>query len=341
MTEVDFPPGRGERSTVIASVAFRRFKALRETSLSLAPFNLVIGPNGSGKTSLIQALLRLRTLSKLPLADGVKIDGGPEIEFCFWPPHDSVKAHLGCRSDAVCDLLQLIPADAPDWPTLRERLGHIRSYLFDHYAMAEPSPVKTGTELSANGGNLAAVLGGLRQRAPAEFAALVAEVVRLLPEYLGLEVAEGDGGLAEFSLRLADGGLVSAANLSQGTLYLLAMLVVAFEPDPPAVLCIEEIDRGIHPRMLREVRDVLYRLSYPQSSGLARRAVQVIATTHSPYLLDLFRDHPEEIVIAQKHGTVARFERLADRPDLKELLSEGSLGDMWFSGILGGVPEEQ
>ena len=27
--------------------------------------------------------------------------------------------------------------------------------------------------------------------------------------------------------------------------------------------------------------------------------------------------------------------------DLKELLSEGSLGDMWFSGILGGVPEER
>jgi len=67
----------------------------------------------------------------------------------------------------------------------------------------------------------------------------------------------------------------------------------------------------------------------------------VIATTHSPYLLDLFRDHPEEIVIAQKQGTVARFERLADRPDIKELLSEGSLGDMWFSGILGGVPDER
>jgi hypothetical protein len=38
---------------------------------------------------------------------------------------------------------------------------------------------------------------------------------------------------------------------------------------------------------------------------------------------------------------VARFERLVDRPDVTELLSEGSLGDMWFSGILGGVPEER
>ncbi|MCX6950921.1 MAG: ATP-binding protein, partial [Verrucomicrobia bacterium] len=230
---------------------------------------------------------------------------------------------------------------AADWPTVRERLAHIRSYLLDHYAMAEPSALKSGAELASNGGNLAAVLAALRARAPAEFAALTREIVRLLPEYAGLEVAEGAGGVVEMSMRLTDGGLVSADNVSQGTLYLLGMLALAFDPDPPSVLCIEEIDRGVHPRMLREVRDALYRLSYPQAYGLARRPVQVIATTHSPYLLDLFREHPEEIVIAQKHGTVARFERLADRSDLAEILSEGSLGDMWFSGILGGVPEER
>jgi hypothetical protein len=32
---------------------------------------------------------------------------------------------------------------------------------------------------------------------------------------------------------------------------------------------------------------------------------------------------------------------LIDRPDLEELLREGSLGDMWFAGVLGGVPEER
>jgi predicted ATPase len=123
-------------------------------------------------------------------------------------------------------------------------------------------------------------------------------------------------------------------------LYLLAVLVLAHDPAPPSVVCIEEIDRGIHPRMLRETRDALYRLSYPASAGLKRAPVQVVATTHSPYLLDLFREHPEEIVITQKQGNEARFERLGDRPDIRELLREGSLGDMWFSGILGGVPEE-
>ena len=46
-------------------------------------------------------------------------------------------------------------------------------------------------------------------------------------------------------------------------------------------------------------------------------------------------------MIAQKEGPEARFERLVDRPDFQELLKEGPLGDLWFSGILGGVPEEK
>ena len=89
------------------------------------------------------------------------------------------------------------------------------------------------------------------------------------------------------------------------------------------------------------MRDALYRLSYPRSFGLEHAPVQIVTTTHSPYFIDLFREHPEEIVLSQKQGRAARFERLTERADLPELLREGSLGDIWFSGILGGVPEQE
>ena len=68
--------------------------------------------------------------------------------------------------------------------------------------------------------------------------------------------------------------------------------------------------------------------------------MQVIATTHSPYLLDLFREHPEEIVLANKQGNAATFERLSERADILELMKETNLGDLWYTGILGGVPGE-
>lgn len=330
---------------MIASVAFRNFKALRGTQLALLPFNLVIGPNGSGKTSLIQALLRLRTLSRLPLVDHPERQtlraGGPEMEFRFTAPHDALTARLGCVSESVCDLLAVEPAGAPGWPALQADLGGIRAYLLDHYAMPLPVPRNDGAELAGNGGNLAAVLRGLEVRHPETFARLQAELTRIAPEFSDILFLDHPDGRVELALHIEEEPRpVTAENLSQGTLYLLALLAIAFNPAPPTVVCIEEIDRGVHPRMLREVRDLLYRLSYPRDFGESRAPVQVVATTHSPYLLDLFRDHPEEVVIAQKHGREARFERLADRPDLPQLLAEGTLGDMWFSGILGGVPDE-
>ncbi len=112
-------------------------------------------------------------------------------------------------------------------------------------------------------------------------------------------------------------------------------------PDPPSLIGIEEPERGVHPRLLRNIQTALYRLSYPKQFGEDRQPVQVIATTHSPYFLDLYKDHPEEIVIAQKTADGAQFERLSDQPDIMEVLDDAPLGEVWYSGVLGGVPAEQ
>lgn len=336
---------------MIAAVQFRNFKALREAAVKLEPFNLVLGPNGSGKTSLIQALLRLRTLAGMPAVITHEHKGqkptGPQIEFHFTPPDQDVRVTLGCNSDElVCNLLVVDTppgAEGPgQWAELRPKLQSIRAYLFDHDAIAGHAKRADGDELASNGGNLAAVLVGWREGQPEVFKALEAEFVRLMPEFSGLEFSPGASGTVGLGATLKGKGreMIAADCLAQGTLYLLAILTLSFTPKPPAVVCLEEADRGLHPRTLRELRDALYRLSYPRDAGLDRAPVQVIATTHSPYLLDQFKDHPEEIVLASKNERGASFERLADRADLAELLKEAHLGDLWYSGILGGVPGE-
>jgi len=331
---------------VISSIQFRHFKALRAASLQLEPFNLIIGPNGSGKTSLIQAILRLRTLSQLPPSpeDAPSLQGqqAPELAFRFMAPFEGVEARLSCRSEMVCDLLKVSSASPEEWERLCRRLLSVRVFLLDHYAMGMPCGPESEPELASNGGNLAAVYRSLKDSQPDLFAFLEAELVRLLPEFSRIEVRELPGGKAELGLVLRqEGDYLPADSLSQGSLYMLALLALAHAPRPPAIVCIEDLDRGIHPRKLRELRDLLYRLSYPHVYGLRRDPVQVIATTHSPYLLDQFKDHPEEVVIAEKRGRAATFSRLVERPDLAELLQEGSLGDMWYTGILGGVPDEE
>jgi predicted ATPase len=338
---------------VIASVQFKHFKALRATSLRLEPFNLLIGPSGSGKTSLIQALLRLRALARQPVAAPLQAGSGPsarrtgdtpEIIFRFAPPAADIEVHLRGQSEQICDVIEVRHPQTDEararWVALKARLDGIRAYLFDHYAMAEPVAPSDGVELASNGRNLAAVLERLREQQPAVFAELEAEFCRALPDFCGVASQRGKSGVT-LALRLKeDGRVLTAENLSQGTLYTLAVLTLSFSPQPPALVCLEEADRGIHPRLLRDVRDALYRLCYPGNFGQKREPVQIVATTQSPFLLDLFRDHPEEVVIANKRGRSATFTRLSDLPDAREIIAGGSLGDLWFSGILGGVPEE-
>ena len=335
---------------MIAAVHFRNFKALRSAAVKLGPFNLLIGPSGSGKTSLIQALLRLRTLSALPVVHAHELKGekpsGPQIDFHFNPPFQNVRVMLGCNSDElVCNLLVVdhLPGLTGEgqWAELRTQLQGIRAFLFDHYAMGVPANQSDGAELNSNAGNLAAVLAARKQQAPEAMQQLEVEFRRIMPEFAGLDFRKVGEGRVELLARLADGSeVLPAENLSQGTLYLLATLTLAHAPQPPSIVCLEEADRGAHPRMLREVRDALYRLSYPQDAGEKRAPVQVIATTHSPYLLDLFKEHPEEVVLAHKQGNAASFTRLSEHADVMELMKEAHLGDLWYSGILGSVPGE-
>ena len=335
---------------MISAVHFRNFKALRSAAVQLEPFNLLLGPSGSGKTSLIQSLLQLRGLSGLPVTHAHDLKGqapsGPQITFHFNPPFNDVRVTLGCNSnELLCNLLVVDHAPGIEgegkWGELRTRLQTIRAFVFDHNVIGLTAKMKEGAELSSNASNLAAVLAERRRRFSEKFANLEADFCRIMPEFSGLDFRMVGGSHVELLARLAESGeLLSAGSLSQGTLYLLAILTLAHAPEPPAIVCIEEADRGVHPRLLREVRDALYRLSYPLERTGGRAPVQVLATTHSPYLLDLFKDHPEEVVLANKHGNAATFERLSERKDLMELMKEAHLGDLWYSGILGAVPDE-
>ncbi len=225
---------------------------------------------------------------------------------------------------------------------LDQELARIRTYSLDAKAIATPFGLIPDVELRADGFYLPAVLDRLRDRDPERFEALNGELGRWLPEFDRILFETPQPGHRSFSLRTRAGHYqIPASDISQGTLLALAILTLAYFPDPPSIVCLEEPDRGIHPRLLRDVQDALYRLSHPEAVGEKRESVQVITTTHSPYMLDLYKDHPEEIVLAHKVGSEARFERLSDREDLQEILRDAHLGDVWYSGVLGGVPSER
>ena len=335
---------------MIESIHFKNFKVLRDTTLPLGPFTLIVGPNGSGKSTALQAL------EVTPNASRIKFDGlvtvgldpdsarSVEVLIAWKSAQDRSYTRVQWKRRApgrTSHTREQQMLGGGEKQRLDEALAMVRVYALDASAIAAPVALHPNMVLEQRGGALAGVLDRLRDRYPERFDALNDELGRWLPEFdrvLFDTPAPGDRAIA---LRTRDGHhKIAAHDVSQGTLLALTILTLAYIPDPPWFVGFEEPDRGIHPRLLRDVRDALYRLAYPQDCGEDRDPVQVVATTHSPYFVDLFRDHPEEIVIAEKVGQEARFVRLTDLPNVEEILKDAHLGDAWYSGILGGVPIE-
>lgn len=51
---------------MIERASFREFKSLRDVSIELGRFMVIVGPNGSGKTSILDGILYLGQVTKSP-----------------------------------------------------------------------------------------------------------------------------------------------------------------------------------------------------------------------------------------------------------------------------------
>ena len=127
---------------------------------------------------------------------------------------------------------------------------------------------------------------------------------------------------------LREGGVeIPAARLSDGTLRYLCLLAILCHPRPPAVVCLEEPELGLHPDILPGLADLLKDAS---------NRCQLIVTTHSDALVDKLSDVPESVVVCEKHDGQTRMNRV-DGEQLKEWLQEYTLGDLWTRGDIGGT----
>ena len=99
---------------------------------------------------------------------------------------------------------------------------------------------------------------------------------------------------------------------------------------PVDVVLIDDIDRALHPRAQRQLVETLRRALD------ATPNLQILATSHSPYLIDALR--PEEVVVLGRDANDAiAAKRLDGFPDerLRRMLSTGELwmseGDTWVA----------
>jgi predicted ATPase len=120
---------------------------------------------------------------------------------------------------------------------------------------------------------------------------------------------------------------IPATRLSDGTLRYLCLLAILCDPEPPPLIGIEEPELGLHPDVLPQLADLLVKTA---------ERTQLIVTTHSDVLVDALTEHPETVVICEKHGGQTVMKRL-DSGNLAHWLEDYRLGELWTRGELGGT----
>jgi len=185
--------------------------------------------------------------------------------------------------------------------------------------------------LRNDGGNLAAFLYQMQQKNEKYYKRIVTVLKSVIPFFgdfvLAPNAINSDYIILNWREQDVDLDIVFGPNqLSDGTLRLMALITLLLQPQPPALIIIDEPELGLHPYAI----SVLAALLKSASSQ-----TQIIVSTQSVTLVDQLE--PEHIVVVDRENDQSVFRRL-NVQDLETWLEDYSLGELWEKNVLGGRP---
>lgn len=218
-------------------------------------------------------------------------------------------------------------AEHPRAAALREFItGWYVSYLSADSARGQPE-AGPQERLTKSGDNLANVIQHLAEQHPERLEGIF-EVLRRRVPRIEKVLADlmPDGRLL---LQIKDAPFshpVLAKFASDGTLKMLAYLLLLHDPNPPPFIGIEEPENYLHPRLLPELAE---------ECRAATGQTQLLVTTHSPFFLNALR--PEEVrVLWRDDQGYTQAQRASDLQGVPEFMQHGALlGDLWIEGQFG------
>ncbi|MGK4003808.1 AAA family ATPase [Sorangium sp. So ce1036] len=382
---------------MIQQVSFTNFKSLRRVDAHLGRFTIVVGPNGSGKTSLLDGLHYLAQATQRPLkqlmsgvfappnltsrgatgvmrlaATGSFQEVSAEVEIVVACEDDAngsagwsgtVTRRWGDVSEATSETRagwRLAVPDAPpaaidsierhhsgpEMAALARELGSARKLRLNAEVLAAPSYSEEEMPcLATDGGDLASVLADAAGRMPEAFQALQDAARRVIPALDRIrtrrakvrrrerqEILIGDEPIQHAVARVYWGQQlvldfkgapdVPAPLASEGTLLVIGLLTALWMEPRPRLLLLDDIDKALHPRaqgeLVAQIRAILEMTP----------DLQVVATSHSPYLLDHFDAQDVLLTALLPDGSTA-CARLADHPDYERWKRTTRSGEFW------------
>ncbi|MEW5959058.1 MAG: ATP-binding protein, partial [Chloroflexota bacterium] len=190
--------------------------------------------------------------------------------------------------------------------------------------MRRPSPSDAPHIFQSDGSNLSIMVETLRADQQ-RFEWWIGHLQTILEDLIDVTVVERPEDRSRYLVVTYGNGLkVPAWMLSDGTLRLLALTLIAYLPNQNQVFLIEEPENGMHPKA---VEAVFKSLTSVYDS-------QVFLATHSPLFLSLAE--PEHLLVFSKtRGGATDILRGPDHPVLREWQREVPLESLFAAGVLG------
>lgn len=199
-----------------------------------------------------------------------------------------------------------------------------------HISRARPE-AETGyaEHLSREGENLSLVVEYLHRQHPQTFQNILSRLQKRVPGVTKVESKTTEEG--RVLLKFQDGAFEDpflARYVSDGTIKMLAYLVLLYDPTPHPLLCVEEPENQLYPSLLWDLAE--------EFRAYAERGGQVFVTTHSPDFLNAVR--LDEVFWLVKKDGYTRVHRARDDAQLKAYMSEGDqMGYLWKQGLFEGA----
>jgi energy-coupling factor transporter ATP-binding protein EcfA2 len=232
---------------------------------------------------------------------------------------------LGPQRSALANL----PEDVERFPVSvwfrRLLLEGVQRLALNSAALRRPSPPGGSRRFSTDGSNLPWVVHDLSERSPERVQDWVAHLQTALPDLRAIRTVERPEDRHRYLvLDYANGLTVPSWGVSDGTLRLLALTILAYIPDLEGMYLVEEPENGIHPRA---VETALQSLSSVYGA-------QVLVATHSPVILSLAS--PDQVLcFARTSEGATDIVRGSEHPQLSRWKGEVDLGTLFASGVLG------
>jgi predicted ATPase len=391
---------------MIERVRFKNFRALRSVEVGFEPLTVIVGPNGSGKTSVLEGTHYIAQLAQKSLSavldgpyspdlvtsvgwddkEGMTLDefldhrtmllgaegrwdgdsGSLElfVKFNWDEETEQVPFTARLRARWAGKEVEINPTDdslirSLEMKPLRKAFGAALFLRLSSRQLAAPSYLEEeAPAIRPDGEGLASVLNDLASSAPEAMAGIEEALRAVVPSLRRVRTERAAVRRMETEHIVVDGqplprtrereywghrivlDTTSGAGIpiyaaSEGTVLTLGLLTALLGRNRPRLLLLDDMDRALHPKAQEDLVTQLRKI-------LAERPeLQIVATSHSPYLLDALRFEEVRLTTLRDDGSVA-CAPLTDHPEYQRWKDVVRPGELWTSSAeswVAGRPE--